>query len=168
MWRPFWATPHLNQGEQPPPQLGRDVRPRAQVPAEAGQPHVPQRLLARRLHHVGPVQVQKDGAERQHLLAVGRPAAVHEREEGTGVGGLAAQRLDRGLNVRLALRLQPLVRPRRHALQTHVLDAAVQLLEAVRYGPLGVHGPHGGEQLGPRGQLEVVWQPRRRLERLDH
>ena len=158
----------LDQQEQPRHRLRHHLGPALEVGAEELEPHVPKRLLRRRLHHVRAVEVEEDGADRQHLLAVVAPAPVDEREERLRVGRLVLhQRGEPRVDVRLALALQPLVRARRHAVEAEVLHRAVQLLEAVPHRLLRVHRAHRRLQLRPRVVLKVLRQLRLRLERLD-
>lgn len=158
-------APHVQQ--QPAHGPGEHVGQREEVRAEVLQPHVPQRAHARRLQRVGAVEHEEDGAQRQPLLAVVAPRAVHRAEEGGWVGGGGGECAQRGIRVPLALLLQPRVRRRGQLVRAEVLDRAVELLERALHRTLLVHGADGGLELAPRGELKVGGQ-RRRPERLDH
>lgn len=102
------------------------------------------------LHHVGAIEVEEDGAQRQHLVAVIGPARVHERQEGLGVRGLPEQRVQTALNVPFAFTPQSIVDRRRKVLHAHILDGAVQLLQAGGDGLLRVDRAHRCLQPLPR------------------
>jgi len=122
------VTLALDQREQAVHRLARHLCARVQVGTEDLQSHLPERLLADRLHDVGAVEVEEDGAQRVHLLAVVVPRAVHQVEERQRVGRLPEQPVQPLLNVVLALRLQPVVNGARHAVEAHVLHGAIELL----------------------------------------
>jgi hypothetical protein len=120
-----------------------------------------------RLHDVRAVQEEEDRAQREHLLAVVRPAAVHQREEGEAVRRLPDQRLQPRLDVPLALALQALVQAGAHVLQAEVLHRSVQLLERLLHRLLGVHRHHRAVQHCPHVILERLGQLRRHLQGLN-
>ena len=61
------------------------------------------------LHHERAIEVQKDRAQGQHLLAVVSPARLHQREECQHIRRLAEQRFQLGLYVFLTLRAQTVI-----------------------------------------------------------
>ena len=81
-----------------------------------------------------------------HLLAVVRPARLHQREKRLDIRCLTKQDLEPALDVPLALASQPVVYRCCQILQTHVLDSTVQLLEAVPHGLLCMHSVHCSTQ----------------------
>ena len=77
---------------------------------------LPERLLPGGLHHVGAVEVQEDRAQRVHLVAVSRPAPTHQLEKREGVVRLVSERIERRVDVALALVLQAIVEAFSHVL----------------------------------------------------